>query len=385
MGKIRIFLDVSPHPFYESLILYPPKEVEYVNIQKDKFLLSYKELSVYSSFKRRLLKKIVLKLHYISSLPRIKIVKPVDINLYHSGRGVFIYGNIKYVLDLEYVTSPYGLNWFISKRKLSKLLLKKLFSANNLKWIIPHSYSALYSIRDFLGKDFFRKIKDKISVIYPAIDPKTNKPRSLDKSKITLLFVSSSKENFIYKGGLEVLHAFLELKNKYDIELIIRSDVPAVIYKKYKDIVKFIPKVDRCRLFQIYMNSDIFVYPTYFDTWGYVNLEAMSCALPIITSNTFAVPEIVRNYKNGIIINVDKWKWNKGYLVDEYKEKNRKIYWKVKYDVVQKLKEKIVELIEDTKLYRKLSRNNLLEVVKGRFSIKERNKKLLDVYSKCLE
>lgn len=378
---IKVYLDVSFHPFYESLIFYPPEDIEFVNINRDKILKEYNKLSVYSSFKLNLFKKFVLKFQYITSIPRIKIVKKRNFDLYHSGRGIFIEGT-DYVMDLEYVTSPYGLNWDLAKRKISKFILKKLFLKDNLKFILPHSYSAMYSIRDFLGSDFFNRIKEKIEVLYPAELPKVNKHKKLNKDKIILLFVASSIGNFIFKGGLEVLHAFLELRNKYDLELWIRSDVPNVIKEKYKNIAKLIPKVDRDNLFEIYEQSDIFVYPTYRDTWGYVLLEAMSTALPIIASNTFAVPEIVKDYKNGLIVDVGKYKWNNGYLMDE--NTHKLVYWKPKKEIIDKLKEKISELIEDKKLYEEISKNNLYEVIDGRFSIKKRNKKLKEIYENAI-
>ncbi|BFI73648.1 hypothetical protein YN1_6350 [Nanoarchaeota archaeon] len=380
---IKIYLDISRHPFYESLIVYPPEEIEYININKKLFLGEYNKLSVYHSFKNNLFRKFISKIQYMTSIPRIKIIRKKYFDLYHSGRGVFVEG-ADYVMDLEYVTSPYSLHWDLSKRKISKFILRKLFLKSNLKFILPHSYSAMYSIKDFLGLDFFNKIKEKVEVLYPAEEPKVNEYKKLNKDKIILLFVASNIGNFIAKGGLEVLYTFLELRNKYDLELWIRSDVPNIIKEKYKNIIKFIPRINRNELFEIYKQSDIFVYPTYRDTWGYVLLEAMSTSLPIITSNTFAVPEIVKDYKNGLIIDVGKYKWNNGYLLNEEISKNKKIYWKPKKEIIERLKEKISELIEDKKLYEEISKNNLYEVINGRFSIKERNRKLKEIYESAV-
>lgn len=48
-------------------------------------------------------------------------------------------------------------------------------------------------------------------------------------------------------------------------------------------------------------NSDIFVFPTYYETFGLVNLEAMQYKLPIVTTNEGGIPDVVQNDFNGYI------------------------------------------------------------------------------------
>ena len=48
-------------------------------------------------------------------------------------------------------------------------------------------------------------------------------------------------------------------------------------------------------------NSDIFVFPTYDETFGLVNLEAMQYKLPIVTTNEGGIPDIVTDGVNGYI------------------------------------------------------------------------------------
>ena len=53
---------------------------------------------------------------------------------------------------------------------------------------------------------------------------------------------------------------------------------------------------------QIFMESDIFVFPTYYanETFGLVNIEAMQFGLPIFIR--IAISDIVNNNVNGFII-----------------------------------------------------------------------------------
>lgn len=56
---------------------------------------------------------------------------------------------------------------------------------------------------------------------------------------------------------------------------------------------------------KLFRTSDIFVFPTYFEreTFGIVNIEAMSWGLPVISSTEGAIPEIVQDGITGFIVN----------------------------------------------------------------------------------
>ncbi|MBE6072170.1 MAG: glycosyltransferase family 4 protein [Clostridium butyricum] len=51
----------------------------------------------------------------------------------------------------------------------------------------------------------------------------------------------------------------------------------------------------------IYNGCDTFVYPSYYEGFGLPPLEAMSCGVPVITSNISSIPEVTGN--NAILIN----------------------------------------------------------------------------------
>ncbi|WP_010419258.1 glycosyltransferase [Anaerophaga thermohalophila] len=51
-----------------------------------------------------------------------------------------------------------------------------------------------------------------------------------------------------------------------------------------------------------FMESDIFVFPTYHETFGLVNLEAMQFALPVISTWEGGIPDVVENNVTGFLV-----------------------------------------------------------------------------------
>ena len=60
---------------------------------------------------------------------------------------------------------------------------------------------------------------------------------------------------------------------------------------------------------KIYPISDIFLYPTLFDSFGMVLLEAMSFGMPVITLHDFSTSEIIDNEKDGFVVEGYSHKW----------------------------------------------------------------------------
>jgi glycosyltransferase involved in cell wall biosynthesis len=75
--------------------------------------------------------------------------------------------------------------------------------------------------------------------------------------------------------------------------------------------LEFIPYLDkkkpedRRRMHELYLESDFFLLPTRADTFGIVFCEAMAYGLPIITTRTGGVPNVVTDGETGLILDVD--------------------------------------------------------------------------------
>ena len=164
------------------------------------------------------------------------------------------------------------------------------------------------------------------------------------------------------------------------------------IIAKYKDDkkVKLIEaKLSRKELSNHFKEADIFVYPNRIDTYGFVIIEAMAYGLPVLTMDLYAIPEMIKHGKNGLLITpLIKWHDKNG----KHLWKNDTLYYKAYEHAFQKNREKYAgeisklmeKLIKDKKLREKMGKANYEEVSKGKFSIEARNKKLEKIYSDCL-
>ena len=159
----------------------------------------------------------------------------------------------------------------------------------------------------------------KVRVVYEAASPLF---RPLPKGETLEEVLRKYALNFnyiLYVGQLQprknlrlLIEAFSSLdkwlREKYQLVLVglPRDEVSLreIIDQAHKSGVEknlhllgFVPDED---LVYVYNGAEIFVYPSLFEGFGLPPLEAMSCGLPIISSNTSSLPEVVGD--GGILI-----------------------------------------------------------------------------------
>ena len=133
--------------------------------------------------------------------------------------------------------------------------------------------------------------------------------KSYKREKFRFLTVAYLKEN---KRIDLIIEVFSKLKEKYNnIELFIggdgpeRSNIEEIIdgNNLNKD-VSLLGKVSREDLPRVMSDSDCFVLPSLYETFGVVYIEALACGIPIIATKCGG-PEDFFNDKLGYMINID--------------------------------------------------------------------------------
>ena len=151
----------------------------------------------------------------------------------------------------------------------------------------------------------------RIHVFYPGLDrEKLVKlpPSSEDINERKILCVA----NYIArKGALYLIDAFARIpENEFTLHLVGRADKEFSYYQKILNRVKelgiekivFHDGQDRENIKYLYSTSDIFVLPSLKETFGIVLIEAMHYKLPIITTNVSAMPDLVKDGQNGLLV-----------------------------------------------------------------------------------
>lgn len=133
-------------------------------------------------------------------------------------------------------------------------------------------------------------IRDKYNLKFPFVlfvgnlEPRKNIPTllkafSLCKKKIPIL-----KLVIVGQNGWKYAEIFSTLAG-----LHLENDVIFLQYVPHEDLPA------------IYNASELFAYPSFYEGFGLPLLEAMQCGVPVITSNTSSLPEIVG--ERGVMVN----------------------------------------------------------------------------------
>jgi alpha-maltose-1-phosphate synthase len=131
--------------------------------------------------------------------------------------------------------------------------------------------------------------ESKIIVIPYGVDLTRFKPikRSKHKRKVVLTIARLEKEK-----GMEDLEAVAKVLPQYDFRVIGRGS-----YVPKGDNIT-VTTVDYKNIHMEYQKADLFFLPsrttsTWEEQYGMVLVEAMACGLPIVTTSTGAIPEVV--------------------------------------------------------------------------------------------
>ena len=169
------------------------------------------------------------------------------------------------------------------------------------------------------------KIKeDKIEVIKNGVDLSIFHPRNLLRkgNRIRIGFVGRFSEEKGVDILIESIKNILKNYDNIDFTLVI-PDVNNIgqnmlslnsyrsrlfdLHKRHKKRIYIIDKsLTHHELAKVYNSVDIYIQPSYYETFSLTVLEAMACGKPIIATNVGGLKELVRNGKEGMLIDPKK-------------------------------------------------------------------------------
>ncbi|MCP4265409.1 MAG: glycosyltransferase family 4 protein, partial [Candidatus Brocadiaceae bacterium] len=202
------------------------------------------------------------------------------------------------VHDIAYVRFPQLLNksrW-IYKKYILKTSIKKA------DIIIADSYSTKRDIINFFGIK-----EEKIKVVYPGVERRF---RPISNVKEYRLKNNLPSKMILNVGTLEprknivtLIKAFKKLRERglKNYKLVVAGG-KGWLYKQILDEIEnsdvassilYLGVVSDKDLPELYNCAELFVYPSLYEGFGLPPLEAMACGVPVITSNTSSLPEVI--------------------------------------------------------------------------------------------
>lgn len=206
-----------------------------------------------------------------------------------------------YDLTLWFFSGRQRRSWL--ERMLYRLVIKK--TCHNAKHIIAITQKTKDDIIKFLKVD-----PEKITVIYPGVtkdyhpisdDSRINNlKRRFDITKPYLIYVGQWRD---HKNVIRLIRAFGLLRRRYnfDYQLVLVGkidnrypQVPTTIKELgFKEDVILTGYVSDLDLPYLYSGAEFFVFPSLYEGFGIPPLEAMSCGLPVLSSNLSCMPEVL--------------------------------------------------------------------------------------------
>jgi glycosyltransferase involved in cell wall biosynthesis len=201
-------------------------------------------------------------------LPRLRVywkAKPAVCILYH---------NYRIWQPLEILTVPFGL-----------LYHRRCIKAANCVVTLSRA-----SAED--AHRLYRIPLQKLRVIYPGVDRAafaSHGPREAvsDLARLRLVYVGLLEAR---KGTMDLVKVFSRVaKERPDVELAILGIGPDAermrrycMKSKVLSRIKFVGNVDDGRLAGYLRNSDLFLFPSHLEGFGFSAVEAMACGAPIV-------------------------------------------------------------------------------------------------------
>jgi len=206
--------------------------------------------------------------------------------------------------------------------------------------------------KNFICRTLFKKKLGKKSiVINNFINSKVIKLKTKKNDLLKILFVG----RLTYSKGYYDLLNVIKDKNLSDIKFNIVGKKKSNVKNKLKN-VKYLGEIPNDKMFEIYDQNDILIFPSYSETFGLAILEAMARGLVVLASDLPAIREYFKDGRNGYLFPPGD---------------------------IEKMKEIILYLKNNPKEIERISKNNLKDIHK--FTAEKQVPKYIKVYEEILK
>ncbi|MCL4425711.1 MAG: glycosyltransferase family 4 protein [Firmicutes bacterium] len=188
---------------------------------------------------------------------------------------------------------------------------------NDVEWLLGYEAWRVITVSKYMQEEIFRVFHlppDKVRVIYNGVDPAAFRLRTADPG-FRHLYASPDQKLVFYIGRLVIekgvqvlLDAIPRIISVYpNVKFVIAGSGPMEDELKRQAYaleihqqVYFTGYVDEETKARLYRVADVAVFPSLYEPFGIVALEAMAAGVPVVTSNAGGLKEIVEHEKDGL-------------------------------------------------------------------------------------
>lgn len=355
------------HGMALELCKFPPVGVEYSFVAPEPVRNRFIRSPIKGSFR-----------HYKANSD--VLIEAVLSPIFTDNRWVYSLANFHEAMTFNFLQLPL-------LRSIRFAFIKRLMMKDNFKKLIFWSHAGKETLKEYC-EDYDSNLFSKSAVVYPSIREVSDDliRYNYNTETVKLLFTG----DFFRKGGANVIDAFeMAQKDFPNLKLILCCD-EKIDFNTQNVLLKqrYMQKIDANKgiisrgrisrdelLSEVLPETDIYLLPTYVEAFGFAILEAMAYGIPIISTNHFAIPEMLEHGLSGYLIDTKAFDCEKlfqGYLVKE-------IPADFMSHVTLTLYKYLCELISSGDLRGEIG-TAALRVARSRFSFRERNCKMLDIY-----
>lgn len=207
--------------------------------------------------------------------------------------------------DISFVRFP---EFYSFRKRIWHALQNPKLQANRASKIIAVSESTKNDLIEFYGIN-----SNKIDVVYSGINPlflsyvsdediiSFKKRNLLDKPFILFLGTLEPRKNV--DGAIRAFSILKTKKQFSDLQFVIigsRGWLCDKIFKeannsRYSKDIRFYEASSNADVKMFYHLADVFVFPSFFEGFGFPVLEAQACGTPVVSSNRGALGEILND------------------------------------------------------------------------------------------
>ena len=148
----------------------------------------------------------------------------------------------------------------------------------------------------------------KIKVVSLGYNPQVFKPKTQypisNSPKLKLIYTGT----FTKRKGIHLLLQAVKELNLPGLELTIIGPIldGEELFEQYKGWFTYYDFLHHEEMVNYFHESDVYVFPSYLDSWAMTVIEAMACGLPVIVTENTGAKDAVVDGESGFVLKIDE-------------------------------------------------------------------------------